>query len=297
MKGITAVISVILLILIVAAMASGVFFLFSSYLGYRVSKTISSFGNYCSFNSASIMINNDGKDVIDLVPPAAAEFETIGNMVPNPGFEEDWDGNGHADGWGDVDEESLDESNKVYGNVAMLLLSAAAPPYVTSDLFKIMHDDVDYDLSFYSSINITMGEFKALIYFYDETGLINITDAGGFTTSHTQFRLDSFRVHIPAGAKKAALEFMFNESGLLDKIYIDDVYFGPPVLCQPEGEGWRCGDLLVQKMSYNGEMYPYFKSNPANPGKSVVFKDGNCKGYCKYKLISPTNIVDVNLVC
>jgi hypothetical protein len=198
-----------------------------------------------------------------------------------------------------VGKAALDETNTKYGGKSMLL-DASSPPYnVISDAFPLPHDDADYMIAFYSMLDISQGSFEALIHFYVESGdHLGSQVVGALTEPQPDFVRSNFTVHAPPGAAKASLEFRFSGAGTGDEARVDDVYLGPPVSCVPEGDAWRCGEILIEKTSENGDLYPYFERQDVAPGEHVVFKDGNCaERHCSYKIVSPASLVDVNVAC
>jgi len=64
-----------------------------------------------------------------------------------------------------------------------------------------------------------------------------------------------------------------------------------------DGSIWHCGDLMIRKVSEDGEMYPFFDRSSVNPQKSVTLKDANCKGFCKYKIYTSNNVIDAYATC
>jgi hypothetical protein len=192
--------------------------------------------------------------------------------------------------------------NKVYGSQAMVLSAAKTPPIAVSDPFDIYERGKNYDLWLYSNLTLSWGRFNITIYFYDGKGS-RIYEKGTLVHSYapvssTGFILENFTVIIPDTAFRAQIEFRFGEADAAkDNIYIDDVYFGPPISCKKEGEGWRCGDLLIIRTSREGEMFPYFSNSSIDPTKSVMFKDANCKESCSYKIVSPSNVLNKDVVC
>jgi hypothetical protein len=75
------------------------------------------------------------------------------------------------------------------------------------------------------------------------------------------------------------------------------MYFGPPVACIKEADGYRCGDLLIRKVSNDGDFYPYFSKDGINPKSTVTIKDANCKGSCEYKIFTTSTVLTEDVNC
>jgi hypothetical protein len=197
-----------------------------------------------------------------------------------------------------ISSARLDRSNTVYGSQSMKLDSTQEPPEASSDRFGIYAaPGEEYEISFYRKLDLTGGVLDFRMYFYNSSGGL----AGEFlheysnATSDQAFQKDVFQVAVPNGSVEASIGFQFvNASG---EIRVDDMYFGPPVACIKEADGYRCGDLLIRKVSNDGDFYPYFSKDGINPKSTVTIKDANCKGSCEYKIFTTSTVLTEDVNC
>jgi hypothetical protein len=199
---------------------------------------------------------------------------------------------------------ALISNDKVYGKRSMLLKASKYPPSTTSDKFNIKAGaSQNLSIYFYRKLKLSQGKLDVIIFFYDESRnpltAGNSTTAGSFFSplSDAAYTLSSFNFTVPGGAKMASIMFNFSGAGPLDSLNVDDVYLGPPITCTKTGTGWSCGDISIEKTSDDGEMYPYLSKGSVGPGGTFTLKDANCQGFCRYKIISPGNMVNVINEC
>lgn len=190
--------------------------------------------------------------------------------------------------------------DKVYGEESMQVNSqeGGANGIATSDMFDVHYSPKQYALQFFRKINKEENSFfRVNITFYGSSGPI-VTTVKNYpgAMSDANFVYDGMDVAIPADSEKARITFEFTGAGL-GSAKIDDVYFGPKTSCTPEGGSWKCGDLLITKISSDARMYPYFKDNPLQPGKSTVLRDANCQGDCSYRLSTGASVIGADLEC
>lgn len=211
-----------------------------------------------------------------------------------------------------IGNAGIDRESKVYGSQSMLLAvtsDPSKPPIATSDKFTVHYSGTQkYIFSFYRKLDITAGKLMAAIRFYDSSGS-ELTP--GFAQEYTPdmygtssvgdpaFVKEEFTINqLPEGASEASIVFNFEGSPEGNSVNIDDVYFGPEIKCQKEaGGGYVCGDIVVEKTSADGDIYPYFKMNPLKPGTSVTIEDANCRGNCRYKISTISSVADASVVC
>jgi len=188
-----------------------------------------------------------------------------------------------------------------YGGYSMWLKSYDNPPVALSEEFNVYPElGENYTLWFYRKLNLTENEvFNITVYFYDMSGKITgmFWNETAGPVNDADFYWEQIDIDIPAGSEKAAIEFEFNSSVKSGEVIIDDIYFGPIVGCTKEGGIWKCGDMIIEKLSQDGEMYPYFDNSSLNPQNAVVLRDANCHGTCKYSISTTTNMVDVEVEC
>lgn len=68
-------------------------------------------------------------------------------------------------------------------------------------------------------------------------------------------------------------------------------------ICNGSGNQYLCGDLSVVKLNGPGVFTPSFDKSAVDPQEVFMFKDGDCRGRCAYRIISPSIGVEVAADC
>ena len=201
-----------------------------------------------------------------------------------------------------IGNAGLDAVNKVYGDYSMNLQADQPLPVATSDVFDIYQSSADrFMLSFYKMLDLKAGVvLNVTIYLYNIAG-----DPVGRSwkvydtpVTDTGFSKEEIMIDMPPTARKASVKFEFSgNTGNGGGIIIDDIFLGPQIKCVKEGDGYRCGDIFIIKLSDDGELYPYFKNNPLRPQESTILKDANCRGECSYMIITSSGTINADIKC
>lgn len=200
-----------------------------------------------------------------------------------------------------------------YGQNAMRLSAGEVLPKAESEKFRVfVGPGGNYVFSFYRMLKLTQGSFKAVIQFYNITGSAinppvekvvsgNVDETGaGQLTKRVYTLIYGDGADIPTDAHEASIKFEFVGAGNTDFAILDDVYFGPEVTagCSLTAKNmFECGDISIIKTSNDGDLYPYVSVNSVKPKETLVIVDANCHGQCNYRIVSPSNVLDISVNC
>jgi flagellin-like protein len=108
--------------------------------------------------------------------------------------------------------------------------------------------------------------------------------------------------NFPVGARKLA--GVKNFAGTIDEVRISRVarnfsqkQQGWNYWCPVAGNEAVCGNIVVEKVSGGGGFSPGFSRPLVGPQESFVFKDGNCRGTCTYRIVTPSGAFTAGASC
>jgi len=157
-----SIISVIVFVLITVALAgSAWYFIQLQYQSYTSKVILAPFGTgSCAGRSASMTIANAGTEAIQTTEPPKEDFGKIGNMIPNPGFEEDANGNGKPDFWeGQETQKTVDAVlvTDLSNSMSDCMDSHEIKPDMNTTLFMHFNDGTFTDSSGWARKSLVKG--------------------------------------------------------------------------------------------------------------------------------------------